>query len=795
MHLVPSILARKVAGRSRTGAWPLMALLVLASCASEPTPADLETIDLIAVYQTAARSPETRTFALQGSERALRFPSGWADPVFHDRRQWMPAIAQEAVLAFTVVNVSPKRLAFDLSLRGPQKAPESQEVSAYIGEHLLTTWTLDAETQPLVVVALELPPALLTPGENRVRFAFRAVRPNPDFPTPVVSNTVFPRVAAYFGSIRLVEAENPDDPGVQGPVCAHSLPEGLLRQRGPSLMEYTFKLVRGANLEIAGSTAGEQNPVMLEFRTESAPAWKEITTVRGEFRDRFTLPVDKDEIGQLRLTVTGGECAWSTLRLNGLERQPQYTYTDRPQPEFKHLVFVVLDALRSDMLASGGDRQDLTPNLNRLADQALVFDNVTAAASYTPTSVYSYFTGENPYSNKLRPEHPLSGGPSPVIREAGFDLAAAFDSAGYRTINIAGNDYLKASFGLTISFGEEHFIWPNVAEGDTSPRTSTMDQQPVMTAIAEMAQGTGPVALYVHYLPPHVPYNPPAEYRGFLTGDSSSRLGQFPSRLTWLYQYGFADAGHPEVQEVFGQYKENARYADALFGEVYDALTRHGLLDDTLIIVTGDHGEAFLEHGKFKHVSTVFDEMIRVPLMFIHPSLPRGVVSRHVGLVDLTPTLVELFDLPCAGNRFEGRSLWPLVTGEDVAWEDRWYFTVAADDQGPHFGYRTDERKYIFSASQSHLYDLSADPGERNSIHDTDPLLTSWLRQRGLIRILEKNPVQMSPDVMGPDGMGPDGMSPDGMTPDGMGPDGMSPDGIAVDKDQLRNLKDLGYIK
>lgn len=739
-----------------------LSLLILGSCSPDRVPVDLNAVDLVALYQTGNARSETTMLAAPGEARALHFPEGWSPPIRHENREWAAALFQEADLAFTVVNVDDKRLEFDVSLRGPQRAPETQQVSAFLGERLLRTITLEAGVD--THVELELPAELLVRGENRLKLTFAEVLVNPDFATAVISNFVFPSIAAYFSNLRLLPAQGESAPQANTAVFQYSAEDAILRQQGPSYVEHAFRLAKGAHLAVAGTASGDGGAVIVEFRREGRPGWRRLGKVSGSFHKRFRLEVDDGEIGQIRLTVPKGECAWSSLQLSGIAEVPRYEYVDRPALGFRHVIILVLDALRRDMLAFGGDRQNLTPNLNRLAENAVVFDNTTSAAALTPPSVYSYFTGENPYSTILMPDYENNTEARPVMAGASFELAAAFSAAGYRTVNISGNFYLKPDHALARSFGEEHFIWPDVAENEKSPRTSGMDQGPVLKVIGEMARSEAPVMLYLHYLPPHLPYNPPEGFRGFLTGNTASRTPEFPSRLNWLYEYGQAKAVDPQVQGVFNQYKENVHYADALVGEVFEALTREKLDKETLVIVIADHGEAFFEHGKFKHSATVFDEMIRVPLMFIHPSLSHGTVSEHVGLIDLVPTLVELFDLPCTGNRFEGRSLWPLLMREGGTWEDRWYFSVAAE-KGTQFGYRTGKLKYIYASLRDHLYDLEADPGELHSIHDSTPLLAAWLRQKGQIRILNSNQRQID-----------------------AGPGG-------VDENRLRNLRDLGYIR
>jgi len=745
----------------------VLSLALFTSCGPGPEPSGLVAVDLLAAYQTGDARAESAVLPLLGADRELCFRRGWSYPVRAGDRFLLPVIAADAELALTVVNPKQRSLAFDISLRGPQPTPETQRLSVFLGERLLTEVSLKAGDELPLTVAL--PVGELVRGENLLRFAFREVLTKPDFATAVVSSAVHPRLAAYVGNVRLL-GPGEVSPAEAGPAAApqpafqHDADAASLRQQGPSYVEHAFRLVSGAYLDLGGVVQGRGGTVVIEGRTESAPAWRKLAVLRGSFQKRLPLSVRAGEIAQLRLTVPQGECIWSAIRLSGVVPEPRYDCVPRPAPAFKHVLFIVLDALRSDMLATGGNRQGLTPTLNRLAEQAVVFDNVTSAAALTPASVYSYFTGENPYSKNLMPDYESNTTAQTAMSGASFDLAAAFKAAAYRTVNIAGNFYCKADYGLTVSFGEEHFIWPDVAEGDQSPRTSGMDQGPVMRTIEQMAAGDAPVMVYLHYLPPHLPYTPPEGYRGFLTGDTRPRVAEFPSRLAWLYEYGLADPNDPQIQPVFDQYKENVHYADALVGEVITELDRRDLLKETLVMVTADHGEAFFEHGRFKHSSTVFDEMIRVPLMFIHPALPHRTVSEHVGLIDLVPTLVELCGLPCHDNRFAGRSLWPLLMREPVEWEDRWYFSVAADKR-THFGYRSDQRKYIYSAVGDRLYDLDGDPRELHTLHGTAPLLTAWLRQRGHLGMLHSTQW----DTGGGGG--------------------------TVDENRLRHLRDLGYIR
>ena len=151
-------------------------------------------------------------------------------------------------------------------------------------------------------------------------------------------------------------------------------------------------------------------------------------------------------------------------------------------------------------------------------------------------------------------------------------------------------------------------------------------------------------------------------------------------------------------------------------------------MDDTLVIVTSDHGEEFLEHGRLVHGMTHYEEMLRVPLFLVGPGVPPGSrISTPVSLVDLLPTVLGLLEIPAPAG-IDGRDLAPLWRGEAEAFEDRMLLAETGSTQGAPWNdalrsIRQGDMKLIVDSveGRSELFDLAQDPGEQRNLADARP--------------------------------------------------------------------------
>lgn len=380
------------------------------------------------------------------------------------------------------------------------------------------------------------------------------------------------------------------------------------------------------------------------------------------------------------------------------------------------IVVIVLDATRADHGGrTYGYHRDTMPNLDQFADDAVVFRQVLAQAPYTSCSVPTMFTGLGWESHQVV-------GDKDRLPDGEVTLAEALQEAGYRTIGITATPNNSRRNGMEQGFDEFVRLW----EG----RTWLESIDPMLAANElnrrfEPDRSNGPLFLMLHLVPPHAPYTPPPAFRRWSDPDYDG-----PCDGTDRYLYSVRQRQdsitEADLNELVALYDGNLRYADAAFGRIVETLRRHQRLDNAVVVVTSDHGEAFLEHGHLDHNSTVYDEMLRVPLMIRLPQghrEPAVAPDRLASLEDLTPTLLNLAGVPVP----------PRVTGINLFGGSKrgeiLHRTTSAKRQ---FAIRTDRWKLIADRDGrlTELYDLGADEGERNNLIFDRPGVVSWLADR-----------------------------------------------------------------
>lgn len=174
-------------------------------------------------------------------------------------------------------------------------------------------------------------------------------------------------------------------------------------------------------------------------------------------------------------------------------------------------------------------------------------------------------------------------------------------------------------------------------------------------------------------------------------------------------------------------YLNNLHYGDHLVEGILQDLKKMGIFENSLIIITADHGEAFAEHDAIKHNRTVYEEMIRIPMIIKMPGIESTTIDRHVGLEDLFATINELYGLEHDLPALRSNSLLPFIAGDKNARSRDWYYRRSADGF-IFYSIRGNQYKYSNIKHHDHLFDLLADPAEQINIADKKPVLTSYLR-------------------------------------------------------------------
>ncbi len=329
---------------------------------------------------------------------------------------------------------------------------------------------------------------------------------------------------------------------------------------------------------------------------------------------------------------------------------------DQPQGVKRpNLLLVTVDTLRRDRIAAYGANIDETPGLARLAHEGVVFDQAISVSSWTKPTVVSLLTGYHPHQHQV-----FRGGRerADVLSPEVPTVAESLRAAGYTTAAFVDNEHLMARYsGLDRGF--DHYA----EELGAAP----MVVQAFLDWLERRPQR--PFAAYLHILDPHWPYTPT---------DARPGRRRDPSEILCLAQWGLSgehwwllrervNGGRlslsPEDTSTLTQaYIDEIWQTDATLGRLWVWLAQADLLDDTLVIVTSDHGEGFLEHGRLDHGYGPYDELLRVPLLVRFPG-GKHAGARVDGIVqptDIAATLLEAAGLTLP-QAIEGRSLRRLV--------------------------------------------------------------------------------------------------------------------------------------
>jgi arylsulfatase A-like enzyme len=422
-----------------------------------------------------------------------------------------------------------------------------------------------------------------------------------------------------------------------------------------------------------------------------------------------------------------------------------------------NILLVVVDALRADHLGCYGYERPVSPNIDRLAAEGVLFNEAYAQASRTKESTASMLTSLYP------PSHAMArlGG---VLSASATTMMEEMKLAGYSTAVISANPLVSPQFGLGRGVDFFHADVPSPLSGALLTRVSSIvihrieslswlhglivatgeilplrggDRQPFDRDAASMNESflswldgsSGRFFAYLHYMEPHEPYDPPAPYdsRFVDPGYDGPRMSRFPQSGSMMLPFAEGLAVSESARRnMIAQYDGSIAYFDWRFGELLSGLRTRGLMDDTAIILTSDHGEEFYDHSAWGHGQSLYQELIRVPLLVWYPrGIPGGrVIEDRVRHVDVLPTLLGAagLDETADSPRFEGINLWTILeTGSDPPPHLESYSEV---NHGGHYAVSliSNRWKLIYTKfgleEDVSLYDLSSDPWETTDLSD-----------------------------------------------------------------------------
>jgi arylsulfatase A-like enzyme/Tfp pilus assembly protein PilF len=354
---------------------------------------------------------------------------------------------------------------------------------------------------------------------------------------------------------------------------------------------------------------------------------------------------------------------------------------DAPPPD---LLLITLDTVRADHLGAYGDKDARTPALDRLAREGVRFADASTHAPLTGPAHAGILTGVYPARFGIR-DNAATVLPADVPT-----LASTLGRAGYRTGAFISAFILDRAYGFDRGFDEFDSHFDRFEAGDKLQAQRTADQVlgPALAWLSKLPPDR-PFFAWVHLYDAHAPYSPPEPYRT-----------EFRT--------------HPYDGEI--------AYVDSAVGRLVLALQQKGVLDRTLVVAIGDHGESLGEHGEEEHGLFLYDAVLRVPLIMRLPGRAHAglVVGEQVRAIDLLPTILAVLGVP-SPPRLDGVSLVPVIAGthRDVtppAYAETYYPQL-------HFGWSALESvrvpgwKYV-NAPKPEIYDLRGDPSERTNVID-----------------------------------------------------------------------------
>ncbi|MGH9339828.1 MAG: sulfatase family protein [Acidobacteriota bacterium] len=398
-----------------------------------------------------------------------------------------------------------------------------------------------------------------------------------------------------------------------------------------------------------------------------------------------------------------------------------------------NVLLIVMDAVRADHLSPYGYARKTSPTLDRVAAEGVLYESAISAAPWTLPSTASLFTG------RYARDHGVSS-MKLKLQPSQVTIAELLREAGYQTVGFSGNAFVGEVWGLAQGFDEFFDVWRGLSESRVDDGAEATNEW--ISDWLETSRDTDrPFFMFAMYFEPHFPYSPPRPYSTRFLPDGADpeqvarlRSWKHPREVGYVLKAPGMEVTEREFEILKSQYDGEISYLDSRIGELLADFKTRGILDNTIVVITSDHGEHFGEHSLMDHKMSLYEEVIRTPLIIRYPpALSAGVrVRQQVQNVSILPTVLSLAGLKCpdnlnspplpirggqAGQRyafseFERPAMFLDVMKEAFPQADPSPFDRALK------AVRTERYKFIWSSDLKHeLYDLKRDPREQNNLY------------------------------------------------------------------------------
>jgi arylsulfatase A-like enzyme len=433
-----------------------------------------------------------------------------------------------------------------------------------------------------------------------------------------------------------------------------------------------------------------------------------------------------------------------------------------------NVILIVIDALRADHLGCYGYERNTSPNIDKLANESILFERAYSQAPWTKPSVASLFTSLYVTQHRVivgTGGKSLEGwnNTSNILDSSFFTLAEALSENSYYTIGVVNNVHLLNRFGFDQGFD----IYLEDAGGPANLFRKFFYRLEFMR---ENKSRNKKFFAYVHSIGVHCPYVHPMSKDGECTvthGNESLNVTHattcrnYKKFNDYLATLDDEEKNNLDIECMVSAYDGGIRYNDEFIEELVNKLKREGLYNRTLLIITSDHGEQFLEHGRLDHGYSLHNELIHVPLIVHMPRGPSKLVKERVELIDIMPTIIDYLGIEVNTDyNLSGKSLIPLITGKGAFDKE---FIVSECDYGGRRSIMNEKWKLIKNKNQFELYELEKDPMEKRNVSVDNPLIVGELEDRLLE--LDKKIINIQ----------------------------SRPDKVEIDEETIKKLESLGY--
>ncbi|OVE78168.1 hypothetical protein BVX98_01135 [bacterium F11] len=406
-----------------------------------------------------------------------------------------------------------------------------------------------------------------------------------------------------------------------------------------------------------------------------------------------------------------------------------------------NIIVIVVDTLRADYLGCYGFKGDISSNIDRFADSSVRFTRCIVNSPWTKPSVASLFTSLDPQTHRVTDHLGMHWKKvskkvkSSVLSEEAVTLAEVLQGAGYDTVGLVANDFLIRRFGYQQGFNQYYEPRPNT---DVFSATPLLNKALRLIRKGKIRQ---PFFLYLHFMDVHGPYQ--------CQGEDFSILSQSPSlgedqvltkkqrkkiphelgyRIPWR---GSKKAYH--VRNWRNCYAAGVRKFDRRLGPFLKSIEEMGLLENSTVVLTSDHGEELFDHGSWAHGHTLFSELLNVPLLIRLPGTApkKRVINETVSWLDIMPTLMQQAGITVQMPDLAGRDITPLLNGKSLSGTS-WAFATATRRNPNVISAQNNRFKLIWNhpRHQMKLFDMNKDSLEKKNLVSKRPKILDRFKRR-----------------------------------------------------------------